>query len=349
MPPFPTVVGLVAAGLLAVAGNASAQTPGAPAEAPVTLDDPVVLVVHGGAGSLRPGVLSAAAEAELRASVEGALRAGHAALVGGGPSAALDAVEDAITRLEDDPQFNAGRGAVLAADGTARHDASIMDGRTGGAGASAGTMHVRHPITLARRVMDASPHVLLTGDGAEAFAREQALEMVDNEWFITDDARRTLEAVQQREREQRGELPPSARTGTVGAVALGADGSLAAGTSTGGMTNKRWGRVGDSPIVGAGTWADGACAVSATGHGEYFIRLGVARDIAARVAYLGEPCADAARHVIGRTLTDAGGTGGVIALGADGVASMPFNTSGMSRGTITRSGVVRVYLYADDE
>lgn len=340
--------------VLAVVALASAPRVDAQPTKP-TAADPVVLVVHGGAGSLRPGVLSADAEATLRAAVEGALRAGHAALADGRP--ALDAVEAAITRLEDDPQFNAGRGAVLAADGTARHDASVMDGRTGGAGATAGTMHVRHPITLARRVMDASPHVLLTGEGAEAFAREHGLELVDNAWFITDDARRTLEAVQQRERESRGDagapstgaLPESARTGTVGAVALDADGFLAAGTSTGGMTNKRWGRIGDSPIVGAGTWADGACGVSATGHGEFFIRLGVARDIAARVSYLGESCADAARHVVGRTLTDAGGAGGVIALGADGVVAMPFNTSGMSRGTITRSGVVTVHLYADEE
>jgi len=343
MPTFSLLTGLFAAGALCLVPGVSAQAPS------LAADDPVVLVVHGGAGSLRPGLLSADGEAAVRASIEGALRAGHAALAAG---SALDAVEAAITRLEDDPQFNAGRGAVLAADGTARHDASVMDGRTGGAGASAGTMHVRHPITLARRVMEASPHVLLTGDGAEAFAREQGLETVENDWFITDDARRTLEAVQQRERESRGDalvLPESARVGTVGAVAMGADGTLAAGTSTGGMTNKRWGRIGDSPIVGAGTWADGACGVSATGHGEFFIRLGVARDIAARVAYLGETCAAAARHVVGRTLTDAGGAGGVIALGADGVAAMPFNTSGMSRGTITRSGVVRVYLFADEE
>jgi beta-aspartyl-peptidase (threonine type) len=333
--------GLLVAVALASAAGAQPATPPAA--------DPVVLVVHGGAGSLRPGVLSADAEAALRTAIEGALRAGHAALADGRP--ALDAVEAVITRLEDDPRFNAGRGAVLAADGTARHDASVMDGRSGGAGASSGTMRVRHPITLARRVMDASPHVLLTADGAETFAREQGLELVENEWFITDDARRTLEAVQQRERESRGDagLPASARTGTVGAVALDADGFLAAGTSTGGMTNKRWGRIGDSPIVGAGTWADRACGVSATGHGEFFIRLAVAHDIAARVAYLGETCADAARHVVGRTLTDAGGTGGVIALGADGVAAMPFNTSGMSRGTITRSGVVTVHLYADEE
>ena len=326
------------------AASAGAQTAAAPA------DDPVVVVVHGGAGTLRRGDFTPAQDAAVRAAITGALRAGHAALLGGG--SALDAVQAAIEPLEDDPLFNAGRGAVLSADGVARHDASVMDGATGMAGASSGTTHVRHPVRLARAVMEHSPHVLLTGDGAEEFALMQGLEMMPNAWFVTDEARADLADVQRRERET-GSAPglapePWQMTGTVGAVALDAAGHLAAGTSTGGMTNKRWGRVGDSPVVGAGTFASAAVGVSATGHGEFFIRLAVAHDIPARVVYLGETADAAARHVVGTTLTGAGGTGGVIVLDPQGRASMPFNTDGMARGTITRSGHVTVAIYADE-
>src|SRR5690606_113656 len=300
--------------MLFTSGSAAAQSDSASSAAP---DDPVVLVLHGGAGTIRRADMTDETEAEIRAVLERALRAGHAALEAGRP--ALDGVLAAIEVLEDDPHFNAGRGGVFAADGTVRHDASVMDGATGRAGASAGTMHVRHPIRLARAVMEASPHVLLTGEGAEEFALQQGLELVPNAFFHTEGRRRALAAVQQRERDASGDAgydpEPWQRHGTVGAVALDRDGHLAAGTSTGGMTNKRWGRVGDSPIIGAGTYAaDATCGVSATGHGEYFIRLGVARDIAARAAYLGESCAEAAEHVIHRTLTEAGGTGGVIVL-----------------------------------
>lgn len=349
---MPTVALLCCALCLGIA--ASAQTVPRSASSPAPPDDPVVLVVHGGAGTILRADLTTDVDASIRASLTAALQAGRAVLGDGRP--AMDAVEAALHLLEDDPQFNAGRGAVFAADGTVRHDASVMDGRTGLAGASTGTMHVRHPVTLARRVMEASPHVLLSGEGAEEFALGQGLELVPNTFFHTESRRRALDAVQQREREARGARSgalagptPDEMTGTVGAVALSADGALAAGTSTGGMTNKRWGRIGDSPIVGAGTYADRACGVSATGHGEFFIRLGIARDIAARAAYLGETCADAARHVIGTTLTDAGGTGGVIVLSADGVAAMPFNTEGMYRGSITRSGVVTTAIYGDEE
>lgn len=318
---------------------------------PAPPSDPVVLVVHGGAGTLGRGALTPQADAAIRAGLEAALRAGHAALAEGRP--ALDAVQAAIERLEDDPLFNAGRGAVLAADGTARHDASVMEGATGRAGASAGTMHVRHPIRLARAVMEHSPHVLLTGEGAEEFALMHGLEMMPNDWFITDAARADLEGVQTRERESggdRGGRPEAWQmTGTVGAVARDQDGHLAAGTSTGGMTNKRWGRVGDSPVVGAGTYAaDATCGVSATGHGEYFIRLAVAHDIHARIAYLGETADEAARHVIGTTLTEAGGTGGVIVLDPEGRVAMPFNTGGMARGFITESGRVVTAIYPDE-
>jgi beta-aspartyl-peptidase (threonine type) len=311
----------------------------------------VVLVVHGGAGTIRRADLTPETEAAVRAALETALRAGYDALQDGRP--ALDAVGAAIEVLEDDPHFNAGRGAVFAADGTVRHDASLMDGATGMAGASAGTMHVRHPIRLARAVMEHSPHVLLTGEGAEEFALTQGLELMPNEWFQTADRRAALDAVQRREREARGDAGavPEAwqMTGTVGAVARDRDGHLAAGTSTGGMTNKKWGRVGDSPIIGAATYADDAtCGVSSTGHGEYFIRLAIAHDIVARTRYLGESCAEAARHVIGTTLTEAGGTGGVIVLDAEGGVALPFNTEGMYRGYITRSGEVTVLFYGDE-
>jgi len=313
--------------------------------------DPVVLVVHGGAGTITRDAMTDEAERAVRAGLEAALRAGYAEIVAG--RAPLDAVTAALQVLEDDPTFNAGRGGVFASDGTVRHDASVMDGQSGLAGATTNTQHVRHPILLARRVMEASPHVLLSAEGAEEFALEQGLEMVPNTFFHTERRLRSLLAVQERERSETGMAVPAPEPwqmhGTVGAVALSADGHLGAGTSTGGMTNKRWGRIGDSPIIGAGTYAsDATCGVSATGHGEFFIRLGVARDVAARMAYLGEPVETAAGHVIDRTLTEAGGTGGIIALDAQGRVAMPFNTEGMYRGFITRSGRVVTQIYGDE-
>ena len=339
--------------LALLAALAFAALPLSAQEAAVLPDldgDPVVLVVHGGAGTIIRSDLDADTEAAIRAALTAALQAGHAEVVAGRP--ALDAVTAALQVLEDDPHFNAGRGGVFAADGTVRHDASIMDGATGEAGASTGTMHVRHPIQLARRVMEASPHVLLAGEGAEEFALGQGLELVPNTFFHTPHRYESLLDTQTRERDQTGALAtpePWQMVGTVGAVALSADGHLAAGTSTGGMTNKRWGRVGDAPIIGAGTYAaDATCGVSATGHGEYFIRLGVARDIAARMAYLDEGVEAAAGHVIGTTLTEAGGTGGVIALDVSGTVAMPFNTEGMYRGFVTRSGRVVTAIYGDE-
>lgn len=311
------------------------------AQGRLTVADPVVLVVHGGAGSASPD-LPPARRADLLARVEGALRAGHAALSAGGR--ALDGVQAAIELLEDDSLFNAGRGAVLTYDGAVRHDASIMDGRTGLAGASAGTMHVRHPIALARAVMEHSPHVLLAGAGAEEFAMLRGLELKPNSWFVTAAARGALRGLQ-------GSAAPTAPpgNGTVGAVALDGEGHLAAGTSTGGMTNKRWDRIGDSPIIGAGTYAaDATCGVSSTGGGEYFIRLVIAHDVHARVAYLGETCGEAARHVIRETLTGAGGEGAVIVLDTAGRATMVTNTNAMARGTITRSGRVETFLFSDE-
>ena len=313
--------------------------------------DPVVLVVHGGAGTMRRASMTPETATAIRAAQDSALQAGYDAVQAGRP--ALDAVVAAVEVLEDDPHFNAGRGGVFAADGTVRHDASIMDGATGLAGASAGTMHVRHPIRLARAVMEHSPHVLLAEEGAEEFALLHGLELVPNRWFHTEGRRAALERVQRREREAQGALlrepEPWQMTGTVGAVARDQAGRLAAGTSTGGMTNKRWGRVGDSPIIGAGTYADdAACGVSSTGHGEYFIRLAIAHDIVARAKYAGQPCVEAAEAVIHETLAEAGGTGGVIVLDREGNVAMPFNTEGMYRGYITQSGAVTVALYGDE-
>jgi len=313
--------------------------------------DPIVLVVHGGAGTINRDTVAPETEAAIRAALEEALRAGHAALEEGGP--ALDGVVAAIEVLEDSPHFNAGVGGVFAADGTVRHDASIMDGASGQAGASTGTKHIRHPIQLARAVMERSVHVMLSEDGAEEFAIQQGLEIVPNSFFHTERRLRALEAAQESEREQQGDagyVPEEWQMiGTVGTIALDSEGHLAAGTSTGGMTNKRWGRIGDSPIIGAGTFAnDATCGISSTGHGEFFIRLAIAHDIHARAMYGGESCTEAAETVIHQTLAQAGGTGGVIMLDHDGNVAMPFNTEGMYRGYITQSGQVTVKLYADE-
>lgn len=308
-----------------------------------------VLALHGGAGVIERGSMTPEREARYRATLEEALRAGYDVIQAGG--SALDAVATAIPVLEDSPLFNAGKGAVFTSEGTVELDASIMDGATLNAGAAAGVTTVRNPILLARRVMEASPHVMLVGRGAEAFAEAQGLELVENEYFHTASRREALERVQERERSTSGALVAPEdwqMTGTVGAVARDQAGHLAAATSTGGMTNKRWGRVGDSPIIGAGTYADDAtCAVSATGHGEYFIRLAIAHDIAARMRHGGASLHDAADAVIHGRLTELGGTGGVIAMDRDGRVAMPFNTPGMFRGTIDAEGNVTVEIYRD--
>ncbi|MEM6783196.1 MAG: isoaspartyl peptidase/L-asparaginase [Bacteroidota bacterium] len=345
----------------------SAQPDGSPSPAG-TPEARAVLVIHGGAGTIRRDLLDVATEASIRAALTAALEAGYAELQHGAP--ALDAVITAITVLEDSPHFNAGRGAVFTADGYAELDASIMNGATGEAGAVSGVRHVKNPIVLAREVMTNSSHVLLSGDGAEEFALLRGVDLVPNQHFHTESRRDALERVLQRQREQQqseqgaanpGGVPersvpewqlehpaPWQMTGTVGAVALDQDGRLAAGTSTGGMTAKRYGRIGDSPIIGAGTFANESVGVSSTGHGEYFIRNVTAYDIAARMRYLSESLPDAANTVIHETLTESGGTGGVIALGADGTVTMPFNTQGMYRGYINADGTVIVQLYSDE-
>lgn len=294
---------------------------------------PIAIVVHGGAGSLQPGMASAEDEAAMREDIGRALDAGHAILASGG--SALDAVTAAVKILEDSPHFNAGRGAVFNAAGENELDASIMDGSQRKAGAVAGVRGIRNPILAARAVMEHSPHVMLAGAGAEAFARERGLEFADAEWFRTEKRWRDLQAARAREAAREQAEPPR---GTVGAVALDRDGRLAAATSTGGMTNKRWGRIGDAPIVGAGTWADDRCAVSATGWGEFYIRTAAAHEICVRVRYLDESIRTAAEDVVMKQIPALGGDGGVIALDAKGRVAAPFNTAGMSRGYIGPEG-----------
>lgn len=315
----------------------------------VALDAPT-LVIHGGAG-VEPGDLTAAEETEVKRALEAALRAGHAKLQSGATS--LDAVTAAITVLEDDPHFNAGRGAVFTHDGRNELDTSIMDGATGRAGAAAGLHRVKNPITLARAIMDRSKHVMMVGDGAEMFAKEQGIALVDPSYFRTEKRWKALQNALKEEAQAQASnvplvLPGKAYFGTVGALALDAQGHLAAGTSTGGMTNKRYGRVGDSPIIGAGTWADARCAVSGTGWGEFYIRAAAAHEICARVRLAGEPLAKAGDGVINRDIPKAGGDGGAIALGADGSVAFPFNTGGMYRGWIGADGVPHVAIYKTD-
>lgn len=315
----------------------------------VALDAPV-LVLHGGAG-VEPGDLTPDEEVAAKRALEAALRAGHAKLQAGASS--VDAVVAAITVLEDAPQFNAGRGAVFTHDGRNELDTALMDGATGKAGAAAGLHRVRNPITLARAIMDKSNHVMMVGDGAEMFAMEQGIALVDPAYFRTEKRWKALQKALQDERQAQASnqplvLPGRAYFGTVGALALDVQGHLAAGTSTGGMTNKRYGRVGDAPIIGAGTWADARCAVSGTGWGEFYIRAAAAHEICARVRLGGQPLAKAADDVINRDIPKAGGDGGAIALGADGSVAFPFNTGGMYRGWIGADGVPHVAIYKTD-
>jgi beta-aspartyl-peptidase (threonine type) len=318
------------------------------------------IALHGGAGD-KYADMSANEAAEYRKGLSAALATGSAVLEKGG--AALDAVEAAIRVLEDDPQFNAGRGAVFTAQGRNELDAAIMDGATLQAGAVAGVTRTRHPISLARVVMEKSKHVMLLGNGADAFSAEQGLEQVDPSFFFTQ--KRWQELIDELKKEglpvpprpagapKSGELMPTGpdahRYGTVGVVARDASGHLAAGTSTGGTTAKRWGRVGDSPIIGAGTYAsDQSCAVSATGTGEYFIRLTVAREICALVQYQHLPLQAAADEVIQHRLTALGGDGGVIAMTPDGQVAWSFNTKIMFRAKASAAAPPVVAILKDE-
>jgi len=299
------------------------------------------IAIHGGAGAMPRATLSAQREKQYLASLEAALDAGYAVLERGDGS--LDAVTAAVRILEDDPLFNAGRGAALTREGAAELDAAVMEGKRQRAGAVASVRHVRNPVELARRVMEKSRHVLLVGSGAEEFALEEGLSLVPNLYFRTAERQRQLES------EQRGQavsdLVP-ATSGTVGAVAFDQQGNLAAATSTGGMTNKRSGRVGDSPIIGAGTFAkNGVCAVSATGHGEYFIRTVAAHHIAAAVEYRGLSLQEAARELLHQILAGLGGDGGVIGVDKTGQTVMEFSTEGMFRGARNSRGQREVAIY----
>ena len=300
-----------------------------------------MLLIHGGAGVIGRDV-SAGKKRAIHAALSDALQCGHACLEAG--SSALDTVCAAVTALEDAPQFNAGRGAVFTHEGTNELDAAIMDGATLRAGAVAGLRGVRNPVLLARAVMEHSPHVMLIGEGAEAFARERSIEFAAPEYFRTEE--RWLQLQTALTNEAQGE--PQDHFGTVGAVALDADGHLAAATSTGGMTNKRWGRVGDSPLIGAGTYANAHCAVSCTGYGEFYIRTCAAHAICMHVAEMHQSATDASEQVINREIPRLGGSGGAIVLRVDGTFAMPFITEGMYRGWTGPDGEPRVAIYPGD-
>ena len=301
----------------------------------------LAIAIHGGAGALPRSEMRPEAEAQYRAELTSALDAGYQLLASGQSS--LDAVVAAVKVLEDSPLFNAGRGAVFTHDGINELDASIMDGATLKAGAVAGLRHVRNPVELARRVMERSAHVMMIGDGAEEFALEQGIALVPRDYFHTQ--RRW----EQLERARRADQPAAESInyfGTVGAVALDGRANLAAATSTGGMTNKKFGRVGDSPIIGAGTYASNAtCAISATGHGEYFIRAVVGHDVSALMEYRGMKLADAVQLVVQEKLVALGGEGGVIAVDAAGNLALEFNCEGMFRAARTSAGAREVAIY----
>jgi len=309
-------------------------------------DAPIAIAIHGGAGTIVPEKMTAERENAIRAALEESAHAGHQVLSEGRP--ALEAVVAAIRVLEDAPEFNAGRGAVLTNTGTVEMDASIMDGSNLDAGAVAAVKRIRHPIEAARHVLHDSPHVMMIGEGAMSFAGDHGLEFMDEAWFITDFRRQQLEAIQADE--QAGLQLSESWHSTVGAVALDAAGNLAAATSTGGMANKRWGRVGDSPIIGAGTYADNrSCAVSATGHGEFFIRHVAAHSICSLVRLAGMSLDEAADQVINETLREAGADGGIIAIDPAGRISMPFNTPGMYRAAIHPDGRFEIGIYSETE
>lgn len=314
----------------------------------------IALAIHGGAGTILKKNMTEEKEARYRQKLSEAAKAGYGVLEAGGAS--LDAVAAAIRILEDSPLFNAGKGAVYTYDGTHTLDASLMDGNTRNTGAVAGVMHIKNPIELARLVMDKSPHVLLAGQGAEEFALTQGMALVPNHSFATPHRYQALLKAKAKLNQQMGlgkdyqaavhTLPLQYRYGTVGAVALDKAGNLAAGTSTGGMTAKRFGRIGDSPIVGAGTWADNqSCAVSATGHGEFFIRYQVAADICARVKYQQQSVQGAADTVIHQVLAPVGGTGGVVSVDSEGQIAISFNTQGMYRASISSTEPLKTGIY----
>lgn len=316
-----------------------------------------VMVIHGGAGTILKKNMTPEKEKAYKEKLTEALQTGYNLLKAGRSS--LDAVEATVRVMEDSPLFNAGKGAVFTNEGRNELDAAIMDGKTLGAGSIAGVTTIRNPISAARAVMEKSEHVMMVGQGAERFAQQAGLEIVNPRYFWTEDrwnglirARKddSVRAVLDHGSKKSMKLGIENRDnkfGTVGAVALDNSGNLAAATSTGGMTNKKYGRVGDAPIIGAGTYANKLVGISCTGWGEYFIRNVVAYDVAALMEYKGLSLADATREVIMKKVPELGGDGGLIALDKDGNAAMPFNTAGMYRGTVTRDGKIEVLIYKD--
>jgi len=311
-------------------------------------DQNVVMAVHAGLG-IEKSEMTPAIEKQFREDIEKALQAGYAVYAKKGGS--LDMVEAAVKVMEDAPEFNAGKGAVFTHDGRNELDASIMSGKDLSAGAVAEVTTIKNPIALARLVMEKSPHVLLVGSGAEQFGSEVGVEIVDPSYFRTEQRYKEWQQMLKEEEKaktgpRKSSLPPYHTWGTVGAVALDTSGDLAAGTSTGGMTNKRYGRVGDSPIIGAGTYAEnGVAAISCTGHGEFFIRYAVAHDIISLMKYKGLSVQKAADEVLLGKLKKVGGEGGAIALDSHGRVAMPYNSEAMTRGYITKDGKTHIFLY----
>lgn len=345
------LVALALAALVSCAGPRHRECcpPGGRDGAPMEVRDGVVLAIHGGAGTILRERMTPELDREYRTAIAGALLAGHQVLAAGGR--AEEAVVAAIRPLEDSPLFNAGRGAVLNDDGAVELDASIMVGRSGMAGAVAGVTRARHPIEAAARVMTETEHVLLAGRGADRFIAEQGLELAAPEWFVTPHRELQLRQLQAEDVSQVAPAGPGSghKFGTVGCVALDTAGHLAAGTSTGGMARKAWGRVGDSPVIGAGTWAaDETCAVSCTGHGEFFIRKAIAHQIHARMLHGGAGIEQAARGAVLEDLPEGGGSGGCVALDARGRFVAPFTTPGMYRGWIDAEGRVTVRIHGDE-
>ena len=343
---------LFSAGALAAAqeqsGSAKAVSKGETNDQPNMEIRKVGLVVHGGAGTISRSEMTPQREREYRAGLERAMTAGYEILKRGGSS--LDAAEAAVRMLEDDPHFNAGKGAVFTSIGTNEMDAAVMDGKTLSAGAVASLKHIKNPVSLARLVMEKSGHVMMDGEGAEAFAKENGVQVLpDQKYFFTQERWEALQKVKAAEKSGGGGkkyiITDQDRHGTVGAVALDQNGNLAAATSTGGTTNKRAGRVGDSPVIGAGTYANNAtCAVSATGDGEYFVRATVAHDVSALMEYRGMSLTEAAQSVIDK-VAKLGGSGGLIAIDRQGNIALPFNTSGMYRGYVDPNGKFVVEIY----
>src|SRR5437588_1240675 len=307
------------------------------------------LAIHGGAGTIERSNMTPEREREFRAGLERALPAGYGILKRG--SSSLDATKDAVRTLEDDPHFNAGKGSVFTSAGTNEMDAAIMNGKTLAAGAVASLKHVKSPISLAQLVMEKSGHVMMDSEGAEAFAKENGIELVDQKYFFTQDRWDALQKIKAAEKNHTSGggkaflITDQDRHGTVGAVALDQNGNLAAATSTGGTTNKRPGRIGDTPVIGAGTYANNAtCAVSATGDGEYFIRATVGRDVSALMEYRGMSLKDAAQAALDK-VAKLGGNGGLIAIDHQGNVTLPFNTSGMYRGYVDANGKFAIEIY----